>query len=512
MNAASVKLLHLLEAIRKLSSTLNLSDLLRQVMQLATDVVEAESSSLLLYDEQTGELFFDLALSEKESELKTIRIKPGEGIAGWVLENKKSRIVDDVAADPQWAKRADEHTRFETKSLLAVPLIYKDKLLGVVEAVNKLSGEFTDEDCRILEAFASQAAVAIENARLFTNLMEEKSKIETIFTQMSDGAVFVDPAGNLMLANKSAKRLIGKEHVSEKTIAQIFGGFSFKPPLDEILSGELKSVPFELARVEGKAFFISGMANRIFDSSGKALGLIFVFRDITEEKKESMLKRNFFSLMSHKLKTPLVTITGYGPLLLETPLNDMQKKAITTIHNQGVHLASLVDKLLYSTMAESGNFIIKKAPCRLDKIVETSAGGLKQYIEQKSAEVIISDDLNALPELDADAEKIEVAFRNLLENAVKFNKSEKIKIEIKALKEKGFAGLEIIDNGPGIPPEEREKIFQKFYQIEEAFTGQVEGAGLGLALVRQVVEAHGGRVTLESQIGKGSKFGILLPI
>ncbi|MFH1368651.1 MAG: ATP-binding protein [Elusimicrobiota bacterium] len=512
MDTTSKKFLYLLEANRILSSTLNLPDLLRQVMELAMKVVEAESSSLLMYDEKTSELYFDLALTEKESQLKSIRIKSGEGIAGWVAANKRSRIVNNVDSDSQWMSRADEHTKFKTRSLIAVPLIFKGKLLGVVEAVNRKSGEFGAEDYQTLEAFAAQAAVAIENARLFINLHEEKEKIEAVFSQMSDGAIFVDAAGVKILANAAAKKLVGEENISKDTVSKIFGEFSSQPPLDEIISGSEKSRPFEMSRVEGKTFFISGNANRILNSSGEIIGLIFVFRNVTEEKKESMLKKNFFSLMSHKLKTPLVTIAGYGPLLLETPLNDMQKKAITAIHKQGAYLAGLVDKLLYSTIAETGNLTINKGPQTLAELTDKAVAALKQYLEQKSAEIIISGKIKSLPVIMMDGETIEVTIRSLIENAVKFNKGAKPRVEIEPKIEKGFAGLAISDNGPGIPPEEREKVFQKFYQIEESFTGQVEGAGLGLSLVKQVVEAHGGRVGLESAKGKGSKFYFLLPV
>lgn len=512
MQTATDKFLQLLEANRILSSTLNLADLLREVMRLATGVVEAESSSLLLYDEKTDELVFDLALTEKENQLKSIRIKNGEGIAGWVASNKKSRVVNNAASDPQWTNRADEHTSFKTRSLLAVPMIYKGKLLGVVEAVNKRSGDFTQDDCGIFEAFAAQSAVAIENARLFSDLQEEKDKMQAVFTQMSDGALLVDSTGRKLLVNDAARKLLGEENVSKESLQDIFSGFTADPPVETILTGGSRSTGFEFSREQGKTFFVSGIANKILDQDGKVFGLIFIFRDITEEKKESVLKRNFFSLMSHKLKTPLVTITGYGPLLLETPLNDMQKKAITSIHKQGTYLASLVDKLLNAVSVESGKLVLEKGRNTYQRTLEKALESLKLYIEQKNAEIAIDGKVNSLPAVYMDFDKVEIALRNLIENAVKFNKSDKIKVSILPCEEKGFVGISVADNGPGIPPEERGKVFQKFYQIEESFTGQVEGAGLGLALIRQIAEAHGGKVRLESEIGKGSRFDFLLPV
>lgn len=512
MKTMPEKFQHLLEANRILSSTLKLPELLRNIMQFATDVVEAESSSILLYNKKTNELVFDIALGNKEKELREIRLKLGEGVAGWVAKEKKTRIVNDVKDDSQWAKRADESIKFKTRSIVAVPLLYQNQLLGVVESVNKKNGEFVEEDAQILEAFAAQAAVAIENARLFENLEREKEKIEAVFSQMSDSAIFVDSKGNKILHNDSAKKLLGEENICKKSISEILSNFEITPNLVEVLERSDKFIEVELRRKEGQKFYLAGIVSRIMDEKNNVLGLIFVLKDVTEEKKENFLKKNFLSLISHKLKTPLVSIIGYGPMLLESDLDDFQKKAVASIGRQGAYLASLVDKLIYFTEAEGENLKLVKEEINVKFLVERAVSSIKQYLDQKNAEVVINKKIDNLENIWVDNEKIEVVIRNLVENAVKFNKSEKIKVEILPKKEKNMEGLEIRDNGPGIPSEEREKIFQKFYQIEETFTGQVEGAGLGLALVKQIIEAHKGKIGLESGIGKGSSFYFLLPV
>jgi len=218
MNFTSEKVRLILEANRAISSTLDTPELLRRVMKLATEVVEAETSSILLYDKNSDELYFDLAIGEQETGLKQIRLKSGEGIAGWVAKNRQTQVVNEAASDPRWAKRTDAKINFTTRSIIAVPLIYKQNLFGVVEAINKKSGKFTDEDAEILEAFAAQAAVSIENARIFASLEQEKEKIEAVFSQMSDGAVFADENGNKLLANAAASALLGKENVSKQSV------------------------------------------------------------------------------------------------------------------------------------------------------------------------------------------------------------------------------------------------------------------------------------------------------
>ena len=512
MNLTSEKLKLVLEANKIISSTLNTSELLRQVMKLATEVVEAETSSILLYDAKMDELYFDIALGEKESELKEIRLKAGEGIAGWVAKNRKTQVVNEASSDPRRAKQTDEKIKFQTRSMIAVPLLYKGALLGVVEAINKKNGLFSEEDAETLEAFAAQAAVSIENARIFENLQEAKEKSEAVFSQMSDGAVFVDEKGGTILVNESAKKLLGEENASKGTVLEMFPSFEQKPPIGDILAAGGRCTAFEFMRKTPKTLYLSGAANKILNSAGGAIGSIFIFRDVTSEKKEGMLKRNFLSLISHKLKTPLATIVGYGPLLLDDPtLGDFQRKAVQSITKQGNYLLNLVEKLLHFTLIDEGRLELEKSQTSFARILDGAVSSLKSYIEEKGAAITLVDGINGLSPFLADEKKVEAAVKNIIENAVKFNNGSIKRVEIGAVRDAGLAGIYIRDNGPGIPPEEREKIFQKFYQIEEYFTGQVEGAGLGLALVKQIIEAHGGKVVLETRIGTGSTFNLLLP-
>src|SRR3989338_346461 len=169
----------LLNANRILASTLDIDKLLKLVLELAAQVVQAETGSLLLLDEKTDELVFDVALGEAGKELKTIRLKMGEGIAGWVAKENKPLIVNDPSNDPRWTKKGDQKTKFVTRSILCVPMSYQNKLMGVVQAINR-KGErgFSEDDRELLEAFASQTAVAIQNARLFSSVREEKEKVD----------------------------------------------------------------------------------------------------------------------------------------------------------------------------------------------------------------------------------------------------------------------------------------------------------------------------------------------
>jgi sigma-B regulation protein RsbU (phosphoserine phosphatase) len=204
-------LIRIFEATRAIASTLRLSELLETVMRLASEVVRAEAGSLLLMDQTTGELYFDVAVGEKSGALQQVRLKKGEGIAGWVAENRKAAVVNDTAKDSRWTQKADKTSQFKTKAILAVPMLVKDKLIGVMEAINRADGSpFNDIDVQMLETFASQAAIAIENARLFESIRQEQEKMSTILGEMSEGALLLEPSGKIVLGNPAAHNLLGK--------------------------------------------------------------------------------------------------------------------------------------------------------------------------------------------------------------------------------------------------------------------------------------------------------------
>jgi len=172
----------LLKANRILSSTLDINEVLKSVLEFATQVVQADASSLLLLDEKTNELYFNVALGEAKESVKELRLKVGEGIAGWVAQHRKPLIVNDVSKDKRFTQKIDKSTKFVTKSILAVPLITKGKMVGVVEAINKKDQkEFTESNREAFEVFANQSAIAIENAQLFSAVIHEKEKLNMVF-------------------------------------------------------------------------------------------------------------------------------------------------------------------------------------------------------------------------------------------------------------------------------------------------------------------------------------------
>lgn len=508
-------LVRIFEATRAITSTLRLSELLSTVMQLASEVMRSEATSLLLLDQSTGELYFDVALGEKGEKLQQVRLKKGEGIAGWVAEHQKAAVVNDVAKDHRWTQKADKTTQFQTKSILAVPMQVRDKMVGVMEAINRVDGSgFNETDVQVLETFAAQAAVAIENARLFESIRQEKEKMSTILGEMVEGALLLDSEGRVVLANPASHTLIGHQGLEGIQWADIEKMFDIKPAWSEVQSSLGGAGGIEMTRKTAPPLILAGVINQVCNDRGKVTGYLIVFSNVTEERREAQLKKNFLALVSHKLKTPLVAIRGFTPMLLEKPeeLTSFQKTAIETIDRNSQQLASLVEKLMWFAALEGESMELTQKSYSVDSVLDIAISDLAPFLRTADANIVRDVSLSQLPAVLVDKIWMKEVFRNLIENAVKFNTHTPREVRISGKKIDHLVEISVSDNGPGIPPEERAKIFNKFYQIEGSFTGQVQGMGLGLALVKRVVDEHRGQVRVDSVLNKGSTFIVSLPI
>ncbi|MFC1678963.1 ATP-binding protein [Elusimicrobiota bacterium] len=503
----------LLEVGRLLSSKLELQELLTTVMQLAARVVNAETASLLLVDLKTNELYFHVALGLPE-ELAHIRLKMGEGICGSVAASGKPLIINDVRKDPRWTSKVDDDSGFVTRSILAAPINLKGRCMGVVEAINHIDGDFSFTDLRMFEAFASQAGVAIENARLFTSLQEEKSKLNTLLDEMGDAALLTDGHGGVLVANDAARRFMGRRDLPA-TIDEAVGGLDLTPPLDKIIGSQEDVLEFEATRESPQKLILSGTASLVKDGrSGDVSGRVVVFRDVTDERREEGLKRNFLSLISHKLKTPLASVTGYSQLLLDTLKRKgetgLMVSGLGNIQVQGQKLSGLVDKLLnYTVLEELDAASIEKTEFQVGPVLEDAVKSMGALLEELKAEVVIKDGERVMAV--GDSRLVGDVVKNLIENGAKFAREGSRSVTVWAEQGEDGARIHVRDTGPGIAPEEREKIFDKFYQIDTSFTGQIEGWGLGLSFVLKVVAELGGSVSLDSKVGEGTTFTVTFP-
>jgi signal transduction histidine kinase len=262
-----------------------------------------------------------------------------------------------------------------------------------------------------------------------------------------------------------------------------------------------------------KELVLHASASPVFEPGGALSSVVVTLRDVTNERREEHLKADFLSLISHKLRTPIAVISSGASMLqdgLVGPLTDDQRQALATIQDKAAALARLIGQLLDFTTVDAQAGRPSATRVALADYLPRHLDAFAQRTRTKPVEWRVDCPDAALAVL-ANPAYLDVIIDSLLDNAVKFTDQPVAKIHVAAGRQGEHVAVAVTDNGRGVPPEEREQIFKPFYQVEKYFTGNVDGAGLGLALVRRLVAAHGGQVQLESALDRGSTFTIILP-
>ncbi len=488
---------------REMTSTLNLEGALQSAMRHAQSLVQAETVILFLMDEKRERLVLK-ASGGSDLRIKDVAIPLEEGIAGWVTRNRASLIVNDVTSDPHYTSAVDGQTGMLTTSVVCVPLEEHDQVLGVIEAINHPVGNFTDTDAQMLSAVASWAAIALDKARLFRRVAEERRRLEATLVETADAVVLTDPAGKIILVNKAAARAFDIE--PDKTVGlgadRIFDG----NPLGELLVSEDVTLPMTLEITTPRDRVLYASVSEVSE-----VGRVAVMQDITPLKQIDRMRSQLLGTAAHDLKNPLNAIRLGADLLHDAPLNDQQRKALHMMQRATDSMTTLITSLLETIRVESTT-TLEVEPCLIQDLVRSSIEELRPLSEARSQEIICE-----LPEepllVMGVPPRLNSVMTNLLSNAVKFtDPGGRISVEFEWDDDQVI--VRVSDDGPGICDEELPLVFDHFFRgraVVRDPSNPVEGTGLGLALAKTVVEQHGGKIWVESTEGKGSTFSFSLP-
>lgn len=338
----------------------------------------------------------------------------------------------------------------------------------------------------------------------------EREKAELLFDQVQQGVLLLDAQGLIFVANPAARATLGlPADLLTQTAQQIFRSFRSDPP-DRL--GRLDretGQPFDIVRVEPKKLTLECRISSIISRNKERAGYLLLFRDVTEERKGETAKHHFVALISHKLRTPLVAIRAYPQILLGeksiASLPDFAKNALRIIAKDCARMQRMVDQLIAFASLDPDQLLCQ--PIALLDLIKEAEKVIPLDIPVNSEQVQCEPGLDKMY-VHVDPTFVQHAFSCIIENAFKFGARV---VRVAGQTQNGSVVVTFKDDGPGIPPEDRQRIFERFYQVEKDFSGQVPGAGLGLTMVKQAVEAHGGRVWVESELGKGSSFFVKLP-
>lgn len=441
-----------------------------------------------------------------------------------------SGVIDRLQVDrkPFLMKREalDEEKGFHAGKLfsydLYLPIFLSGKKLVAIMAFSRSDSPFSDRLMEEYEALAKNVGIALDKINLYQRSEEARRLNQDILDTIQEGIQLVNTNGEILQVNKKFCELFG----CPEKLPELGGSswdewiglleMSIAEPQDfiDFLKAEVESL--EMAPSEDPQYTYKTRAGQVFKvyceglfHANTKLGTIFVHRNITKEFEVDKIKSEFVSTVSHELRTPLASILGFTELIMTRELKpDRQKKYLSTIHNEAGRLTALINDFLDIQRMESGKQGYEKKQIELLPIIKKVIE-LQQVHSDKHN--IVLEMLDGCDSVVGDAEKLEQAMTNLVHNAIKYS-PEGGEIRIIIYEKDGFVTIEIQDEGLGIPPEAIDKVFEKFYRVDNSDRRSIGGTGLGLAIVKEIIQFHDGEIDVKSQYGEGSTFTISLPV
>jgi PAS domain S-box-containing protein len=403
---------------------------------------------------------------------------------------------------------------------VGLPLITREKVLGVIFVFRNYVGIFSSNDRALLQDFANQAAIAVDNAKLYQQVSQEKQRMDALLDSAADGILIISPAHMITRSNPAFARMLEEpiESITGKSHDEVIhlschegmltleqaeaGGWPLTPNATLYVEGDLE-------RASGISLPVGITYAPLVSTEGNLLNIIATVRDITRFREAEELKSTFISVISHELKTPVALIKGYvGTLRREDANWDrvIIKDSLEVIEEEADRLTGLIENLLDASRLQAGGLSINSSDVALDMIAERIA---KRFQNQSSIHTIEVDFTQDFPIVTGDETRLEQVLSNLVSNAIKYS-PQGGEIRISGQVRPTQIIVCVSDSGPGVAPEDIPHLFDRFYRSSTA-KKTTKGAGLGLYLARAVIEAHGGRIWVDPRPGNGARFCFSIP-
>lgn len=499
----------LLEISRALTARLDLPSLLRTILQYTVEMVQAEVGYIAL-----------------TTPAGNLRLATGYGLPSQLFHALAPYLAQKNPEQDFWNEtelrrqlsiiREASDTALE--QVVALPLVLEgEATVGGIFLFRSGSVAFSAGDRTMLRDFADQAAIAVRNARQVELLRAEKARVEAVIENSPNGVMILDTQLRVAAINRVLSELVGMAQTEArgKTCAEVLRlqnttgehicQLEQTPPPTGILYGE-----GDIVRPGHKRITVGVAYSPLFDRNGNLINIIATLTDITRFREAEELKSTFISVISHELKTPVSLIKGYASTLAREDAvlsPETVRESGRVIEEESNRLNELINNLLDASRIQAGALQLETEALSLPDLARATVERLQTQTPTHSFTL---DFPPALPLVRGDERRLRQVFENLLTNAVKYS-PQGGDIRLGGWREDGQVIVYVADQGIGIPFEEQEAVFERFYRVDSSLRRSTQGAGLGLFLVKAIVEAHGGRVWVRSQTGQGSTFFLALP-
>ena len=508
---------YLIKITQILTQELELEPLLWQVIQMAVDLVGGESGFVALYNENSG-WQIQTHLNMTDAEMMYIETY----LAGLTNVGKTTESSDLLSIN-MLIKRLRSLNLPDIADGIGIPLFNREKLIGVIVVFRGYKVNFTPYEKIILKSFTDQASIAINNAMLYSENLEEKKRLDAIIRSVPDGIIVMNISHKVILVNSALRRMLECE---ELEIVRCFHDdlLKFKNieegiPLEEAEAGGWPLSNYSKHTIVGEIYkyqsektipvnvsYTPVMSN----DNTQIQNIIALVRDISRYKEADELKNTFISTISHELKTPVAIIKGYASTLNLDDANwddEIIKESLTVIEEEADRLTVMINDLLDASRLNSGSLKLFKTDVLLP---ELCLGVRKHMLNQCGDRDIVMDFPEDYPIVSADEDRIRQVLINLISNAIKYAPEGNIVITGKF--DENYVYVSVIDEGPGLSSEDLVHVFDRFYRSKKT-SNSVKGTGLGLFLCKAIIEAHGGEMRVDNRSDRsGAAFSFSLPI
>lgn len=532
----------LLRILTEVSSSLDLERALNRTLALLNEAIGAEQGTILMVQAQDNLLHYRAGygyLSDRPAPGSSgFTLKAGEGLGGWVVKNREAVLVDDLHQEPRWVRNSTSGQ--DHRSAIAVPMLVGEDVIGVLMVFHRAKNFFSTEMLNLVKAIAGQVAVAINNAHLYELIrdqaerlgvmlrkeQEDASRSHAILEAVADGVLVTGADNRITFVNSSSEKILNTDmsRLLGHSLEKLGGTFGKAVSMwietirrwsENPSSYQAGDTYAEQLELENERIALVHLAPVILQND--FLGTVSIFRDITHEVEVDRLKSEFVATVSHELRTPMTAIKGYVDILTmgaAGALNENQVHFLDIVRNNIERLNTLVSDLLDISRIEAGRVTLQSHAVDLYAIAEeVVAEALNRSHGENKPMALSLDAPKDLPPVNADADRVRQILGNLVNNAFNYTPHNGT-ILVNIHHENGEVQVDVQDNGVGIAPEDQARIFDRFFRGEHPLVLATPGTGLGLPIVRQLVEMHNGRIWMTSTgvPGDGSTFSFTLPI